>query len=65
MKEIFSEYYGKDFSYEELEEAFEFYLDWCDDGGVEPVVDSVDEINEENIDEIVNKAEMKGYEIIL
>jgi hypothetical protein len=60
---IYSEYYEREFSVEEIKNAFTYYKDYMEANDLPVDIVSVDEVDSNNIDEILYHAELQGMSI--
>lgn len=61
MNTILNDYDWEEYSKEELELAFPYYLDYMEKKELEPEVNSVDEVDEFNIAHVIYHAELEWY----
>lgn len=60
---MYSQQYERDFSKKEIENAYEYYVDYMKDNDISVDIVSIDEIDEDNLDEILYYAELQGMSI--
>lgn len=61
-KIMYSDYYERTYTKEQIESALTYYLDWCNDNGFDPEVEVIENVSTTGIlDHVLYHAEIQGF----